>query len=78
MEWKASLARALKDLKAEEARVERDLTELRARIASLSGVSGAAPRPRAKRKMSAKGRAAIARAAKQRWAKWRAEKKKDA
>lgn len=78
MTWQASLARALRDLRGEEARLARELGDLRSRIASLSGVrggGGAGPKPKGKRrKLSPAARAAISRAAKKRWAKYRAEK----
>jgi len=79
MTWQASLARALRDLKGEETRLARELGDLRSRIASLSGVRGgggaAGPKPMGKRrKLSPAARAAISRAAKKRWAKYRAEK----
>jgi hypothetical protein len=80
MSWQASVARALRDLRSEESRLARELNDLRARIASLSGVrggggGGAGMKPKGKRrKLSPAARAAISRAAKKRWAKYRAEK----
>ena len=80
MKWQESLNRVIRVIKAEEARLERDLSELRAKIASLAGVSGGSrrgPKPARKRKMSSQGRAAIARAAKRRWAAYRAAKRSE-
>jgi len=79
MTWQASVARALRDLRSEEARLARELGDLRTRIASLGGVRGgggaSAAKPKGKRrKLSPAARAAISRAAKKRWAKYRADK----
>lgn len=76
MSWQKSVARALRDLKVEEARLERDLGQLRQRIASLGGVArGAGAKAKGKKRvLSPAARAAISRAAKKRWAKYRAEK----
>lgn len=62
-------------------RAERELTEhldmLRRVIRSIeSGSTGRARSPGKKRNLSAKGRAAIARAARKRWAAYRAAKSK--
>jgi hypothetical protein len=78
MSWEASLRSVVVALRKEEQRLERELGDLRARIGTLSKGSGGrgtrkAPRTR---KMSAKGRAAISRAAKKRWAAWRKAKGK--
>lgn len=77
MKWKASIERAVHELRAEEKRLARELGEVTDRIASLARLAGskAVQAKKATRKMSAKGRAAIARAAKKRWAKYRAAKK---
>ncbi len=78
MTWKSSLARAMRDLKTEEARLARELGEVQQRLSSLGGlVSGGGSSPgkvKKRRNMSAAARAAISRAAKKRWAKYRAEK----
>jgi hypothetical protein len=78
MSWQKSVARALRDLKAVEARLASELTDLRHRIASLGGVAsgggGGAKTKGKRRKLSPAARAAISRAAKKRWAKYRAEK----
>jgi hypothetical protein len=77
MGWQKSVARALRDLKAEEARLAGELDDLRQRIRSLGGVAGSGGGAKAKgkrRKLSPAARAAISRAAKKRWAKYRADK----
>jgi len=79
MSWQKSVARALRDLRAVEARLAAELTDLRHRIASLGGVASSSGKGGAKtkgkrRKLSPAARAAISRAAKKRWAKYRAEK----
>jgi hypothetical protein len=79
MSWQKSVARALRDLRAVEARLAAELTDLRHRIASLGGVAskgggGGAKTQGKRRKLSPAARAAISRAAKKRWAKYRAEK----
>ena len=78
------LAGAIRGLREEEGRLERDLDAVRQRIdqlttASRLGSGGRGPgRPMGTRKrgMSAAGRAAISRAAKRRWAAWRRAKGK--
>jgi hypothetical protein len=77
MSWQKSVARALRDLRAEEARLAGELDQLRQRIASLGGVASSGPgRPKGRRRqLSPAARAAISRAAKKRWAKYRADKK---
>ena len=77
MKWKASIERALRELRAEEARVAGDLTAVREKIAALGHLAGGKVKSagKKKRKMSAAGRAAISRAAKRRWAKVRAQKR---
>lgn len=77
MNWQKSLARVVKALRIEEARLERELATVKHRIAGVTGVVGgaaAAKGPKKRRNMSAAARAAISRAAKKRWAKYRAEK----
>jgi len=78
MSWQKSVARAIRDLKVVEARLAAELTDLRHKIASLGGVSsssgGGAKKKGKRRKLSPAARAAISRAAKKRWAKYRAEK----
>ena len=73
----ADLSRIVGQLKKERARVQQQLSGLNAALAAFAGVysgSGAARR-RTRRPLSAKGRAAIRRAQKARWAKVRAAKK---
>jgi hypothetical protein len=65
-------------LKQEEARLEKQLAGIRGAIAALNGGQGSAGvsknRGREKRTLSAAARAKISRAAKLRWAKFRAQK----
>jgi hypothetical protein len=77
MPWRSSLKSAITALRNEEKRLERELEALRSRIASLSGAARFKGTPMAAgtRKLSAKGRAAISRAAKKRWAAYRKAKK---
>jgi hypothetical protein len=80
MSWQSSLNAAIRNLRAEEQSLERNLTRVREAISALGGLSRGGPkragRPPGRRRLSAKGRAAIARAARKRWAKWRAQQKK--
>jgi hypothetical protein len=73
MARQASLGRVLRALRQEEQRLERELRVLRVKIGSLAGAARGrgARRVGRTRKLSAKGRAAISRAAKKRWAAWR-------
>jgi hypothetical protein len=77
MSWQSSLNKVVGELRKEEQRLERELQILRGRIGSLSGFGGkrGARKAPGTRRMSAKGRAAISRAAKKRWAAWRKAKK---
>ena len=86
MKWQAAIQSALTELKTVEAGIARELAEVRQKIASLAQLTGgsaagsstgSAPPKKAgaKRQMSAAGRAAIAKAAKKRWAKHRADKR---
>ena len=79
MSWQSVLKQAARELKKEEERLLRELRELRRKLANLgtrptrgTGRQGA----KRTRKLSPAGRAAIARAAKKRWAKYRAAQKK--
>jgi hypothetical protein len=77
MTWQKSVARALRALKAEEARLVRELAQLRQKIESLGGVAGSGGGGKGrKRVLSPSARAAISRAAKKRWARYREEKAK--
>lgn len=81
MAWQASLNAAIRNLRAEEQSLERDLNRVRAAIQALGGVGRGGKRAAAtggtgrRRQLSAAGREAIARAARKRWAKWRSEQK---
>lgn len=67
-------------LKQEEVKLEKQLIGIRGAIAALNGRSASISTPKSatggKRILSAAARAKISRAAKQRWAKVRAEKSK--
>ncbi len=80
MTWQRSVSAAIRTLRQEEAVLKRRLGALQDKIADLEGVSrgaarGAGVRAVRKRKLSDKGRLAISRAAKRRWARYRAQKK---
>jgi hypothetical protein len=78
----ADLSKIVGQLKKERDRVQQQLSGLNAALAAFAGVyshGGSASAPavrRTRRPMSAKGRAAIRRAQKARWAKVRAAAKK--
>ncbi len=85
MAWRKSLQAAIRDLKREQTLLLRDLDAVRARIEELEALTSAPePRKRTARKkvtrgkprLSADGRDAISKAAKKRWARYRAEKRK--
>jgi hypothetical protein len=84
MSWQQSLRAAIRSLHREEQSILKDLSAVRDRIAELQSLSktggpgGRAGRGamRRTRRLSAKGRAAISRAAKRRWAEYRAKKGK--
>ncbi|MGC2184503.1 MAG: hypothetical protein WA637_14580 [Terriglobales bacterium] len=71
------LSRIVGQLKKERARVQQQLSGLNAALAAFAGVysNGAPAKRKRRRALSAKGRAAIRRAQKARWAKVRAAKK---
>jgi len=77
----ADLSKIVGQLKKERDRVQQQLSGLNAALAAFAGVyssRGSKPGPaekRTRRPMSAKGRAAIRRAQKARWAKVRVAKK---
>ena len=79
MSWQVSLNAAIKNLRAEEQTLERDLKRVRDAIQALGGLGRGAAKISAgtgrRRQLSAKGRAAISRAARKRWAKWRTQQK---
>jgi hypothetical protein len=76
MSWQKSVARALRYMKTEETKLAGELADLRRRIANLGGMasSGGGKAKGKRRKLSPAARAAISRAAKKRWAKYRAQK----
>jgi hypothetical protein len=71
----------MRDLRVEEARAAKELDAIRTRIAQLSkiggGGGGGAAGKTVKRVLSPAAREAIARAARKRWAKYRADKAKN-
>jgi hypothetical protein len=79
MAWQQSIQAAVKELRKEEASLQRQLSEVQARIKDLQGMGSggsgrggvSASRKTGTRRLSAEGRAAISRAAKKRWAKYR-------
>jgi hypothetical protein len=86
MAWQRSLQAAIRSLRKEERDILKNLSSVRERIAELqslsrrpagkrSGAAGLA-RGRRMRRLSPAGRAAISRAAKARWAAYRARKGK--
>lgn len=84
MSWQQSLQAAIRSLRKEEQSILKDLDSVRDRISDLRALSkqpgpkgrGGSAGPRRPRRLSAKGRAAISRAAKRRWAQYRAKKGK--
>ena len=70
----ANLSSIVKQLKAERDRVERQLSGLNAALTAFAGVYGSGKAGK-RRKMSAKSRAKIAAAQRQRWAKFRKDAK---
>jgi hypothetical protein len=84
MSWQQSLRAAIRSLHKEERRILKDLGSVRDRISELqtlsrgrgAGARGARGTARRPRRLSAAGRAAISRAAKRRWAQYRAQKGK--
>jgi hypothetical protein len=78
MTWQSSLNAAIKNLRAEEQNLERDLGRVREAIHALGGLGRGGKRgsaPSGSRRLSPAGREAIAKAARKRWAKWRAQQK---
>jgi len=84
MSWQQSLRAAIRSLRREEQSILKNLDSVRDRISELRGLAtGGAPRGQGRRRkaagtrrLSAAGRAAISRAAKRRWAQYRAKKGK--
>ena len=78
MSWQRSIQAAVRALRRDEVTLEKQLKEIRDRIADLEGLSKNGPRPAGKsgpRRLSPQGRAAISRAAKKRWAEYRRQNK---
>jgi hypothetical protein len=83
MTWQRSLETAVRALKKEENVLLARLDKLRSKIGELEtmardGRAGARGRPASKRRLSPQGRAAISKAAKRRWQKYRSDKAKQA
>jgi hypothetical protein len=84
MSWQQSLRAAIRSLQREEQSILKNLDSVRERISELQSLSKARGaqgriargRPRKARRLSPAGRAAISRAAKRRWAEYRAKKAK--
>ena len=79
MSWQRSVQAAVRALRSREASLKKELDRVRAKIKELQEVarsegSGTRSKSRAQR-LSPKGRAAISRAAKKRWAEYRRQKK---
>jgi len=82
MTWQRSIQAAVRALRSEEKLLARQLDAIRGKITDLEALgregsgAGTAPRRKAgRRRLSAEGRAAISKAAKKRWAKYRAEQR---
>lgn len=76
MSWQNSIKAAVRSLRTEEESLKRQLTVLRGKISELEGLSrgsgaGRVGRAGSVRRLSDKGRLAISRAAKKRWAEYR-------
>lgn len=83
MTWQRSIGAAVRALKKEEESLAKQLDIIRDKIADLEDLGkaeGGTNRPKrkstGKRRLSEEGRKAISRAAKKRWAKYRAQQKK--
>jgi hypothetical protein len=82
MSWQQSLRAAIRSLRREEQSILKNLDSVRDRIAELQSLSrgggargrGGRRRAAGARRLSPAGRAAISRAAKRRWAQYRASK----
>ncbi len=79
MTWQRSIQAAIRALKKEEAALEKELESARTRIEELEEMSRtegtAARKTNNSRRLSTSGRDAISKAAKKRWARYRAEKR---
>ena len=82
MSWQRSLQAAARALRKEEAALCKELDHVRKKLHDLKGLAsepspnGSARRKTGSRRLSPKGRAAISRAAKKRWADYRRDKRK--
>jgi hypothetical protein len=77
MSWQSSIQAAVRLLQKEETKLERELAVVRQKIRELGGVGKARGGVRGgRRRLSEAGRLAISRAAKRRWASYRANLKK--
>jgi hypothetical protein len=81
MSWQRSLETAVRTLKKEETALLNRLARLRTKIQELEamakeGAVGGRVRPSGRRRLSPAGRAAISKAAKKRWQKYRSDKAK--
>jgi hypothetical protein len=81
MSWQRSIEAAVRALKKQEAALSKELRVVREKIDELESLSKSGPtRARRKatgnsRRLSSKGRAAISKAAKKRWAEYRRQKR---
>ena len=83
MAWQQSIQAAVRELRKEEHALQRKLSEVQARIRDLETIghsaagikTGAVRKKAGSRRLSAEGRAAISKAAKRRWAKYRRAQK---
>lgn len=78
MSWQSSIQAAVRLLQKEESKLERELALVRQKIRDLGGVrkGGRGGARGGRRRLSDAGRLAISRAAKRRWATYRASLKK--
>jgi len=79
MPWQQSIQAAVKALKKEETQLEKQLAQVQHKIKELGDLArtgGASGAKTGTRRLSAKGRAAISKAAKKRWAKYRSARSK--
>jgi molybdopterin-biosynthesis enzyme MoeA-like protein len=78
MSWQRSIQTAIRTLKKEESALRQQLAALQAKITELERVArtGGTVQKQTTRRLSPKGRAAISKAAKRRWAQYRAEQRR--
>lgn len=83
MAWQRSIQTAVRELKREEHSMQKQVSVIQGKIRELQSLArsganstGVTRRKTGSRRLSPKGRAAISRAAKKRWAKYRAEGRK--